>query len=282
MTTPPDLHIRPRNIAFRGLSQRRPWLDGDPVATALFNALSATFPQGERFFMDSVRRYRGAVEGVLAEQVAAFIAQEALHTREHVGFNRQLADQGYDIVRLEARTQRRLDFARTRPPLLQLGVTIALEHFTAILAHELLADRRHLDGADPEATALWRWHAIEEIEHKAVAFDTFMVAARAAGRPAPVRWLIRFWTMVLVTLLLFGVIGANMADLLRQDGVRGWKAWGGGMRLLWLRPGLLRRIALPYLDYFRPGFHPWDTDDRALTRQAERELATAYPAGMAA
>lgn len=205
-----------------------------------------------------------------------------MHTREHVGFNRQLAGQGYDIAGLEARTQRRLDFARTRPPLLQLAATIALEHFTAILAHELLADPHHLDGADPEAAALWRWHAIEEIEHKAVAYDTFMAAAAKAGRPAPVRWLMRFWIMLLVTLMLFGVVGRNMGDLLDQDGVRGWTAWRRGMGLLWVRPGLLRRIALPWLAYFRPGFHPWEVDDRDLTRQAERDLARAYPAGAAA
>jgi hypothetical protein len=32
---------------------------------------------------------------------------------------------------------------------------MALEHFTAILAHELLADPRHLAGADEDGARLW-------------------------------------------------------------------------------------------------------------------------------
>ena len=282
MTTPADLTIRPRNIAFStGDPAARWWLDGDPFATAFYNALSVTFPQGERFFMDSVRRYRSEVDGDLAEQVGAFITQEALHTREHVAFNRQVADHGYDVEVMEARTRRRLDFARTRPPILQLGATIALEHFTAILAHALLADPRHLAGASPSAAALWRWHASEEVEHKAVACDTFMVVA-GRRHSAPRRWHMRVWTMVISTLLLFSVVSANMKDLLRQDGVTGWRAWRGTMRLLWTHPGLLRQILPAYLSYFRPGFHPWVHDDRALLKDAERELAETYPQGVPA
>jgi predicted metal-dependent hydrolase len=281
MTTPADLTIHPRNIAFgRMEGEPRWWLGGDPVATAFYNALSVTFPQGERFFMDAVRRYRTEVSGELADQVAAFVTQEALHTREHVAFNRQVADHGYDVAAMEARTRRRLDFARSRPAYMQLGATIALEHFTAILAHALLADPRHLEGAAPEAAALWRWHAIEEIEHKAVAFDTFRVAtARLTGVR---RWHIRFWTMVIATGLLFRVVGANMSDLLRQDGLRGRRALGAILRLLWVRPGLLRQILPLYLAYFRPGFHPWDHDDRPLIQSAEQALAAAWPMERAA
>lgn len=281
MTTPADLSIRPRNLSFGQMADgSRWWLNGDPIATAFYNALSVTFPQGERFFMDAVRRYRSEVSGDLADQVGAFITQEAMHTREHVAFNRQVADQGYDVAAMEERTRRRLDFARTRPARLQLGATIALEHFTAILAHALLADPRHLQGAEPRAAALWRWHAIEEIEHKSVAFDTFLVATAPVG--AFRRWHIRLWTMVIATGLLFNVVGANMGDLLRQDGVTGWRAWRGAMGFLWVRPGLLSQVLLPYLSYFLPGFHPWAHDDRALLKAAERELDLAYPEGAAA
>lgn len=281
MTTPVDLTIHPRNIAFgRMKGEPRWWLGGDPVATAFYNALSVTFPQGERFFMDAVRRYKSETSGRLESQITGFITQEAMHTREHVAFNRQVAGHGYDVAALEARTRKRLDFARSRPAYMQLGATIALEHFTAILAHALLADPRHLEGAAPEAAALWRWHAIEEIEHKAVAFDTFRVAtARMTGLR---RWHVRFWTMVIATGLLFRVVGANMGDLLRQDDIAGRRVFREALHLLWVRPGLLRQILPSYLDYFRPGFHPWDHDDRALIRQAEEALGAAYPAGRAA
>src|SRR5690606_31086079 len=160
-----------------------------------------------------------------------------------------------DVAAMEARTKARLEFARTRPPLLQLGATVALEHFTAILAHALLADPRHLQGAEPQVAALWRWHAIEEIEHKAVAFDAFRLA----------------------TGLLFRVVAGNMGDFLRQDGVRGRRAALGSLNLLWRRPGLLRQVLSAYLAWFRPGFHPWDHDDRALIARAEQALAADWP-----
>lgn len=281
MTTPADLRIRPRNIAFfRDGGAARWWLNGDPVATAFYNALSATFPEGERFFMDSVRRFRGEASGELAEQIVAFTRQEAMHTREHLAFNRLAADHGYDVAAMEARTRARLQFARSRTPLQQLAATVALEHFTAILAHALLADPRHLQGAEPRVAALWRWHAIEEVEHKAVAFDAFRLASRRL--PAFRRWHIRFWAMVVATVLLFRVVAGNMGDFLRQDGIGTRRALGTSLRLLWIRPGLLRQIFLPYLSWFRPGFHPWDHDDRALLRQAERGLASTYPLESAA
>ncbi len=281
MTTPADLRIRPRNIAFfRDGGAARWWLNGDPVATAFYNALSATFPEGERFFMDSVRRFRGEASGELAEQIVAFTRQEAMHTREHLAFNRLAADHGYDVAAMEARTRARLQFARSRTPLQQLAATVALEHFTAILAHALLADPRHLQGAEPRVAALWRWHAIEEVEHKAVAFDAFRLASRRL--PAFRRWHIRFWAMVVATVLLFRVVAGNMGDFLRQDGIGTRRALGASLRLLWIRPGLLRQIFLPYLSWFRPGFHPWDHDDRALLRQAERGLASTYPLESAA
>jgi len=188
--TPPDLTVQPRDLSFANAAPtQRWWLAGDPVATAFYNALSGTFPYGERFFMDSVRRYRGYASPALKEQIAGFLSQEALHTREHVAFNRQITAHGFDVSAMETRTKARLDYARTRQPLQQLAATIALEHFTAILAHALLADPRHLAGAPDEAKAMWRWHAIEEIEHKAVAFDTFVAATWTLPRYR--RWLLR-------------------------------------------------------------------------------------------
>jgi uncharacterized protein len=268
----PEIHVR--NISFGHVAQKRPWLNNDPVASAFFNALSLTFPQGERFFMDSVRRYKAQLPPALAAQAQAFVTQEALHTREHVAFNRQVAEQGYDVDALEARTRSRLAIARSRPHHVQLAVTIALEHFTAILAHALLTNDRHLDGANNEAKALWRWHAIEEIEHKAVAFDTFR-SVHEKTHPL-IRWQIRCWTMILATMILCDVIGRNMADLLKQDGVTGWRAWSGAMRYLWFKPGVIPQISGLYLSYFKPGFHPWSHDDRALIQNVDRDLRGAY------
>jgi uncharacterized protein len=270
--SPADLTITPRDATY-GQQPIGPrwWLGGDPVATAFYNAFSATFPQGERFFMDSVRRYRDQVSEPLKGQINAFITQEALHTREHAAFNRQVAEHGYDDATIQDRTKRMLDEARERPPIAQLGATVSLEHFTAIFAHELLSNPSHLDGA-PEATRnLWRWHAIEEIEHKAVAFDTFMVAT---AHLSPFRrWRLRCLLMVLTTIRFVRALSADMADLMRQDGLEPKREWRRLLKFTMVNPGMVRRGIPGYLAFFRPGFHPWSQDDRALIRNAELALA---------
>ncbi len=275
-----DLKDRPeitvRDIRFgAGAVSSAHWLGEDPFATAFFNALSVTFPQGERFFMDSVRRFKAGLPPKLAAEAAAFVTQEAMHTREHVAFNKLVAEQGYDVEALEARTRRRLAIARAREPRVQLAVTMALEHFTAILAHALLARPAHLEGAGAEAQALWRWHAIEEIEHKAVAFDTYMAVDRKTF--APLRWLRRSLVMLVSTIILIDAVGSNMRDLLAQDGIKGWRAFSGTMRYVFVKPGIARQVAGLYFSYFRPGFHPWAHDDRALIQDAERALRTLHP-----
>ena len=263
MPTPADLMIRPRDRRF-GRSEMLPrwWLGGDPVATAFYNALSVTFPKGEGFFIDSVRRFRDCADAALAEDIAAFTRQEVAHTREHAAFNRRVADAGYDVSALEARVDARLAFVRTKPPIASLAATMALEHFTAILAHALLADPRHLADADPAAAAMWRWHAVEEIEHKGVAYDTWLAATR--DWPRFRRWSVKSRVMLLVTRNFLVDRTRGVLELLRQDGLTGPRVWVAVAWFALARPGMMRRIAGAWAGFFRPGFHPWNHDDRAL------------------
>src|SRR3954471_13024454 len=110
--SPADLTITSRPLKVdRGVKSSRWWHGNDPVATAFFNALSATFPQGEMFFIDSVRRYRDQAEPQLRDQIDRFIQQEAMHTREHVAFNRLIKDAGYDTAAMDAYTRTRMALA---------------------------------------------------------------------------------------------------------------------------------------------------------------------------
>src|SRR3546814_13696892 len=95
-----------------------------------------------------------------------------MHSREHVQFNKRAHGAGYDLTKLEERVEWRLSLVRARAPIASLAATMALEHFTAILAHELLKDSRQLASADAATAAMWRRHASEEIEPKGVASDT--------------------------------------------------------------------------------------------------------------
>ena len=272
-TTPADLTITPRDLRVdRNTRNARWWHGGDPVATAYFNALSAAFPQGETFFIESVRRYRDSVHEPLREQIAAFVQQESMHTREHVVFNKLLRTAGYDTTAMDAETRRRVDEARARPPVVQLALTVALEHFTAIMAHSLLTEREPLPGASEDIVRLWQWHAIEEIEHKAVAFDTF-VAVTQHIRPLR-RWLLRCHVMGLVSLQFWYSNFQRMADFFRQDGINTPRTWWRVAKYLLVKPGMMRRIFWDYLRFYGPGFHPWHRDDRPLIAEVEQKLAT--------
>src|SRR3954465_14937522 len=177
--TPADLSITPRDRRFgREETLHRLWHGGSVEATAIYNALSSTFPIGEAYFVESVRRFREGGPPQLAEEIKGFTTQEAIHSREHDAFNKRAELAGYDLSTLEAQVEKRLAITRSRPPVVNRAATMALEHFTAILAHQLLANPQHLARADPEAAELWRWHACEEIEHKGVAYDTWLHATR--------------------------------------------------------------------------------------------------------
>lgn len=273
--TPADLTITPRDRRFgRDARQARWWMGGDPYATAFLNALSVTFPRGEAFFIESVKAFRDGAPPRLAAEIRAFTIQEVMHSREHVAFNTRVADAGYDISGLEQVVIDSLELTRGRPKILDLAVTMALEHYTAMMAQMMLKDPDYFRGADPELSGMWKWHAIEEIEHKGVAYDTWMHATKD-WTPFK-RWWVRSLMMLVVTKHFWPRRIAGAMELLRQDGITGWKArWGLAKHLVFGYPGVMRRLLLPWLAYFRPGFHPWDHDDRGLIAKAESDYQAA-------
>lgn len=272
--TPADLTITPRDVRFgRGQRLGRYWLNDDPIATAFYNALSVTFPKGEAYFCESVKAFRDGAPPKLAAEINAFVKQEVIHSREHVAFNRHVVNQGYDVALLERHVDEALALTRGRPPIANLAATMALEHFTAMLAHELIADPRHLAGGESQAAGLWRWHAAEEIEHKGVAYDTWLHATRDWSRWK--RWKVKALVMLIVTWRFFHGRRKGMLELLRQDGMTGPRIWA---RLTWYafgRPGMARKVAGVWFSYFLPGFHPWQHDDRRLIALAESEYEDA-------
>ena len=202
--------------------------------------------------------------------------QEVNHTREHLAFNRAAVDAGYDLAEIDARVERLLADVYARPKIAWLAVTMALEHFTAMFAHEFLAHPEHFGGADHEQAELWRWHAAEEIEHKGVAYDTWLHATNDWSRWK--RWKVKSLLMLVITKRFVTHRFRDAKELLAQDGITGWRATAG---LLWYvigKPGILRRIFPAWCAYFLPGFHPWNLDDRALIARYDSEFADAVMA----
>ena len=271
--TPSDLEITVRDQRFNREANPNRWWAGEAFGTAWHNALSATFPRGEAFFIEAVKAHRDGASPKLEAEIRAFVKQEINHTREHIAFNRLAEDAGYDIKKIDKRVEEMLALTKDRPVILNLAVTMALEHYTAMMAHEFLANPKHFAKADPEVRDMWRWHAIEEIEHKGVAYDTWLHATRQWSGWQ--RWKVRSLIMLSVTVRFFRNRWVDSINLLAQDGITGWKARWGLFKYLTINPGVVRRIFPAWLAYFKPSFHPWDHDDRALININEGDFEDA-------
>lgn len=272
--TPADLHIRPRNRNFSSaLIDRRRWVGGDPYASAFFNALSVTFPEGETFFIESVKKFRKRVPPKLQQEIRAFIQQEAIHSREHLCFNEHLKACDFDISRLEQAISSVVNRIRTKPEHVHLVATMCIEHITAILAAEVIANPKHFEHADEHQRKLWLWHASEEIEHKGVAYDIWLHVTKDWN---PLKcWFVRSSFMAKIALGFTKNRAKGVLDLLRQDGISGPRAWFGLVHYAFVGNAPFRRTFWPLLQFFKPGFHPWDIDDRPLIKLAESEYEAA-------
>jgi uncharacterized protein len=249
---------RDPDVDLSGVPRR--WLADNAVATAIANGVNLLFPQGERFFVRSVNHFLDTIDDpALRDDVRAFFKQEGRHASAHDDFNAHLRAQGYELDRFLARYRWIGESLEARfSPELNLAVTAACEHFTAILAHGAFAEGI-LDTADPRMQRLLGWHAAEEIEHKAVAYD---VLARVAPSYA-----LRIRGLALATVLLGGFWIWASAMLMRQDGlgVRGVLRDLARLRRSGRRDRVVARVFVRGIrSYLRRDFHPDDVDDRDL------------------
>jgi uncharacterized protein len=270
-TSNPDRTVPTRRMTFEESLRDLPKhyaADGDLIGSHLAAALSAVFPDGEDFFVRSVRYYRDRItDPDLKRQVSGFIGQEAVHGREHRVFNDRLDQLGYPTKTFEKLTKKGLALReRIAPPAANLAATAALEHFTATLAELVLTDEevRRLFGADA-VRDLFVWHALEESEHKAVAFDVYQAVGGSER--------LRVWSM---RVLRYGfVLGMSLQIIISLLGDRETYR-RGVLRASWRRfrhsPIVQRRLWDQLCDYDRRDFHPDDSDTTALVEQWRTEL----------
>ncbi|MGB1557909.1 MAG: metal-dependent hydrolase [Oceanococcaceae bacterium] len=231
----------------------RYWLEGDAFKSRFFDALSCLFPDGERFFIACVRDFREDIQDPeLQAQVKDFIYQEGQHGQVHTQYNNRLKAQGVDVDRIIAKQHRILfDFMRKKTPkTYTLGQTAAAEHVTALMAHSFF-DSGVMRGADPRMRAVFAWHAIEEIEHKAVAFDVYQKVAGGG-------YLFRVLSMLQVAISFPLHTLLIMRHMFKVDGLpnRG-RVWLKGLWWLYGPRGMFTRLLPHFAVYFLPGFHPW-------------------------
>lgn len=239
-----------------------------PVFTALLNTFSIVLPVGERFFIDAVRAHRELIhDPELKQAVTAFIGQEAMHGREHEQYNDAL----FATTAVAPKFEQLVNdifvlLQKYLPKSMWLSGTIALEHFTALLADSVLSEPRVFAGADPDFTAIWHWHALEETEHKAVAFDVWDTV-KGRGLLAYAE---RSLGLVIATVLFWGLTIPTFLLILRDEGkLTDFKGWRKFYHYTFGEIGTLRIQLGNYVDYFRPNFHPWDHDNRVYLKQLD-------------
>lgn len=266
MRQPAQPSFPTRNLDFDFSNVPHHWHGGRVSVGLLFDNLSTLFPLGERFFIRSVAHYREQIEDPqLAADAKAFTSQEAIHTREHENYNDMLRRRGHDVDRMEQGIARLLALPGLihgpRAPAIRLAITVALEHWTAMLGHFVLEDDSILDGADPQMAALWRWHAAEECEHKSVAIDVYRTAG-ADGENT------RRLVMLVTTLLFWGHVVRQQWVMMRSEGLAfSARAWLDLARFLFSEQRAVRRLLPHWLAFFRADFHPWQLDDTALLQR---------------
>lgn len=259
---PAQAEIVPRRDLDFGLDDEdipRYWFGGDAFKTRFFDAMSLLFPEGEKFFIRCVRDYRdGVTDPEMQTQVKDFIFQEGQHGMVHTRFNQRLERQGIDVPAITDEQVRILGWFREHTPAkLTLAQTAAAEHMTAIMAHFFLENRHVLDEADPRIRAMYFWHAVEEIEHKAVAFDVMQKVAKAG-------YFTRAFAMLYVSVMFPFHVFMIMRHMFRVDGIESkWKLWLKGLWWLYGPRGIYMRMLPHYLAYYLPDFHPWRRGETA-------------------
>ena len=281
--------VRRMNFEFTAVPEY--WVNGSPGLTHFLTALSALFPAGEKFFIDSVRavRYHPAIkdDADLQKEISAFIGQEAMHTHEHIAFNAAAQQYGHDVDYLDQFTDKTIQNFRAlskrffapfgvTQEMIDLMGTTALEHFTATIASQLL-ENKHIQDimTDETMSRMWFWHAVEENEHKAVAYDVF---EGVFGKNTKA-YLARTSSLITAMLVLAAVQSYFTLRLLSQDRQLNFK----NLKDIYIyayspSKGIITGMAKEMLYYFKPKFHPNQLDTTALLNTWRAKLGFDNPA----
>lgn len=265
--TPEQVTIKPQRMGFEfGEQVPQYWLDNSYFLSHMMNALSVLFPQGEQFFVDSVRAYRDQIsDPKLKAEVRGFIGQEAMHSLEHVAMNQHVRDQGMPVEELEKHLEVVLGIAKKLPKRHQLAITCALEHMTAMMADMLLARNDVREDMDESMRPLWVWHAIEETEHKAVTYDVFQQVGGTYAERAFYQVFSTAALGVMASYFTGRMMLNDRKNFSLKDSARGlWRMWG--------RNGTFSSLIPSWLEYFKPDFHPWDHDNSELIARFKAEI----------
>jgi len=233
----------------------RYWVDGCPFRTRIMDAIQVTFPDGERYFIMTVRAFKDKItDPKQIEDVKAFTRQEAQHGIAHTKFNELLKTQGMPIDEIlkEHKDYLNNKYLGRFSDEFNIALTAGFEHYTALMAEAFFSRKEVVAGFDPRMKTLLAWHAVEEMEHRSVAFDVMQKVAK-------VGYFKRSWAMAYGTWETMRFMFINANKLLKADGFSRWervKLFAKNIGWMYGRKGIFSSFTKPLLAYFKPNFHP--------------------------
>ena len=262
----PSIPVRKMNFEFEGVP--KDYLNGNLAFSNFFNGLNLLFPEGERFFMRAVRDGLNTIKSPdpeLKMLAKGFFGQETQHAIEHEKFFDILEQHGYQFRQPLAKFDRLiLNLRKKLPASLRLAMTAGAEHLTAILGQTSLTDP-DICTAHPKMRDLIQWHAIEEIEHKSVAYDVYQEAYGS------------YFLRIFGYLVAVGVIGYHTIKFgymfMEQDEPNKRLARQKIRQALREKRKTHNYLVKDFFKYFNPSFHPTQIEDEHLVAQAQVDLS---------
>ncbi|MFD2180086.1 metal-dependent hydrolase [Veronia pacifica] len=238
--------------------------------SGFFYFLSAVFPPGEAYFIRSVQHYSKRIhDSTLKVQVEAFIAQEAHHGKQHRMINdiieKSTEFSSSKVTATSIRKTRGL--TKRYPAAINLAATVALEHLTAVLGAYFLRNESIRHGVHKDMHNMLVWHSIEEIEHKAVAFNVYQ---KTVNKPGLLRWV---GGVSMLQLLVGAALGAAVHTF-KQKRFFKWQEWKTAWKYSFGQQGVFRRIWPELKRFLKKGFHPDKVDDSELLEKWTEYIKT--------
>ncbi len=242
---------------------------GNPQISAFFAGLSVSFPPGEGEFIKSVKLFEDQItDPKLKEEVKNFAHQEAHHSLQHKLLNKRLDEIGYDTAMVDRVMKDKLsEREQNWSPEKRLARTVCAEHVTATWANWSLQAEEKMSHFPTSLRHLLQWHAIEEIEHKSVAFDVYQ---HCVGDRRLLNRQYRIFLYYEFPLTLFLVT----RGLLKKQGYKATAEDRKVMRDFFFnkQDGMVASLWPHFKAFTKKGFHPWGYDDSALVDEWKGEL----------
>lgn len=244
------------------------WCANDPAITHYFTGLSTLFPEGESYFVRSVRALRehAKLNEALDREISAFIGQEAMHSKEHHAFHISAQQHGMNPESLEKVTGIVLKgLEKVFSKKWNLLVTVGLEHYTAVLVVSMMETVNEY-MTDKTIRDLWLWHSVEETEHKAVAFDLYeYLYGNGLNAYFP-----RVTIFTLSLILITGLSSIYQIVLMKRDKqLSNLKTWQNFFNFAAKQ---YKTFIPKFFEYYRYDFHPNQTNEKDLVATTKIKL----------